>query len=122
MDMVSREEHEAVKEMAAAARDDNERLEARIAALEARLDAKADASSVPAAIDFFERSIVCLGHTALCLSGGGSLAMYRKHCRSRSARTAADPHARRDCDLEFLRSAAADPHVWRTPISQGLSS
>jgi transposase len=75
----------------------------------ARLDAKADASSVPAAIDFFERSIVCLGHTALCLSGGGSLAMYRKHCRSRSARTAADPHARRDCDLEFLRSAAADP-------------
>ena len=40
MDMVSREEHEAVKEMAAAARDDNERLEARIAALEARLDAK----------------------------------------------------------------------------------
>jgi len=88
----------------------------------ARLDAKADASSVPAAIDFFERSIVCLGHTALCLSGGGSLAMYRKHCRSRSARTAADPHARRDCDLEFLRSAAADPHVWRTPISQDLSS
>ncbi len=41
MDMVTREEHEAVKEMAAAARDDNERLEARIAALEARLDAKA---------------------------------------------------------------------------------
>ena len=40
MDMVSREEHEAVKEMAAAARDDNERLEARIAALEARLEAK----------------------------------------------------------------------------------
>jgi BMFP domain-containing protein YqiC len=41
MDVVSREEHEAVKEMAAAARDDNERLEARIAALEARLEAKA---------------------------------------------------------------------------------
>jgi BMFP domain-containing protein YqiC len=40
LDMVSREEHEAVKEMAAAARDDNERLEARIAALEAKLDAK----------------------------------------------------------------------------------
>jgi BMFP domain-containing protein YqiC len=40
MDMVSREEHEAVKEMAAAARDDNERLEARIAALEARLEAR----------------------------------------------------------------------------------
>ena len=41
MDMVRREEHEAVKEMAAAARDDNERLEARIAALEAKLEAKA---------------------------------------------------------------------------------
>ena len=40
MDMVSREEHEVVKEMAAAARDDNERLEARIAALEAKLEAK----------------------------------------------------------------------------------
>ena len=40
MDMVSREEHEAVKEMAAAARDDNERLEACIAALEAKLEAK----------------------------------------------------------------------------------
>ena len=41
MDMVTREEHEAVKEMAAAARDDNERLEARIAALEAKLNTKA---------------------------------------------------------------------------------
>jgi BMFP domain-containing protein YqiC len=41
MDMVSREEHEAVKEMAAAARDENERLAARIAALEAKLDPKA---------------------------------------------------------------------------------
>jgi BMFP domain-containing protein YqiC len=41
MDMVTREEHEAVKEMAAAARDENERLAARIAALEARLDLKA---------------------------------------------------------------------------------
>ena len=70
----------------------------------AKLDAKADASSVPGAIDFFERSIVCLGHTALCLSGGGSLAMYRKHCRSRGARTAADPHAWRDCEIARLRS------------------
>ncbi len=41
MDMVTREEHEAVKEMAAAARDENERLAARIAALESRLDLKA---------------------------------------------------------------------------------
>ncbi len=37
MDVVAREEFEAVKEMAARARDDNEKLAQRIAALEARL-------------------------------------------------------------------------------------
>jgi len=37
MDFVPREEFEAVKAMAAKAREENERLEARIAALEARL-------------------------------------------------------------------------------------
>jgi BMFP domain-containing protein YqiC len=37
MDIVAREEFEAVKEMAARARDDNEKLQARIAALEAKL-------------------------------------------------------------------------------------
>jgi len=37
LDMVSREEFEAVKAMAAAAREQNEALEARIAALEAGL-------------------------------------------------------------------------------------
>src|SRR5208337_2575328 len=37
MDIVNREEFEAVKEMAARARDENEKLAARIAALEARL-------------------------------------------------------------------------------------
>ena len=37
MDLVSREEFEAVKAMAAKARDENDRLEARIAALEAQL-------------------------------------------------------------------------------------
>ena len=37
MDVVSREEFEAVKEMAARARDDNEKLAQRVAALEARL-------------------------------------------------------------------------------------
>jgi BMFP domain-containing protein YqiC len=37
MDVVAREEFEAVKEMAARARDDNEKLAARIAALEAKL-------------------------------------------------------------------------------------
>ncbi len=40
MDIVSREEFEAVREMAALARAENERLEARIAALEQRLAAK----------------------------------------------------------------------------------
>ncbi|MFY9971760.1 MAG: accessory factor UbiK family protein, partial [Roseiarcus sp.] len=37
MDLVSREEFEAVREMAARARDDHEKLSARIAALEAKL-------------------------------------------------------------------------------------
>ena len=37
MDVVQREEFEAVKAMAVAAREENERLAARIAALEARL-------------------------------------------------------------------------------------
>lgn len=37
MEVVSREEFDAVRDMAAAARDENERLAARIAALEARL-------------------------------------------------------------------------------------
>jgi BMFP domain-containing protein YqiC len=37
MDIVTREEFEAVKEMAARARNDNEKLQARIAALEAKL-------------------------------------------------------------------------------------
>ncbi len=37
MDVVTREEFEAVRDMAIAARDENERLAARLAALEARL-------------------------------------------------------------------------------------
>lgn len=41
MDLVSREEFEAVREMAALARTQNDRLEARIAALEAKLAAAA---------------------------------------------------------------------------------
>ena len=40
LDVVKREEFEAVKEMARLAREENEALKARIAALEARLDAK----------------------------------------------------------------------------------
>jgi BMFP domain-containing protein YqiC len=38
MDIVSREEFEVVREMAARARDENEKLAARVAALEAGLD------------------------------------------------------------------------------------
>jgi BMFP domain-containing protein YqiC len=37
LDIVQREEFEAVKEMAARARDDNEKLVQRVAALEAKL-------------------------------------------------------------------------------------
>jgi BMFP domain-containing protein YqiC len=37
MDLVSREEFEAVREMAARARDENEKLAARVAALEEKL-------------------------------------------------------------------------------------
>lgn len=39
MDVVSREEHEAVREMAIAAREDSERLAVRLAELEARIAA-----------------------------------------------------------------------------------
>ena len=38
MDVVSRDEFEAVKAMAIAARDDNEKLQARLAELEAKLN------------------------------------------------------------------------------------
>jgi len=48
LDMVNREEFEAVREMAANARAENERLEARIAALEARLDAATTKAKTPA--------------------------------------------------------------------------
>ena len=53
LDVVKREEFEAVKEMARLAREENEALKARIAALEARLEPKppetkfADAGSAP---------------------------------------------------------------------------
>lgn len=42
MDVVTREEFEAVRDMAILAREENEKLEARLAALEAKLAAKAD--------------------------------------------------------------------------------
>lgn len=44
MDFVSREEFEAVKAMAAAARDENEALKTRLAALEAKASAKPKAA------------------------------------------------------------------------------
>jgi BMFP domain-containing protein YqiC len=47
LDLVKREEFEAVKEMARIAREDTEALKARVAALEAAL-AKADAATAPA--------------------------------------------------------------------------
>ncbi|GLK70884.1 accessory factor UbiK family protein [Ancylobacter dichloromethanicus] len=46
LDVVTREEFETVKELAAAAREENERLAARIAALEAR-EAKLEATIDP---------------------------------------------------------------------------
>jgi BMFP domain-containing protein YqiC len=42
LDVVKREEFEAVKEMARLAREENEALKARIAALEAKVEAKAE--------------------------------------------------------------------------------
>jgi BMFP domain-containing protein YqiC len=47
LDLVKREEFEAVKEMARLAREENEALHARIAALEARLAANAGAPAAP---------------------------------------------------------------------------
>jgi BMFP domain-containing protein YqiC len=49
LDFVSRDEFEAVKAMAAAARDDADALKSRIAALEAQLGAKAPAAAAPKA-------------------------------------------------------------------------
>jgi BMFP domain-containing protein YqiC len=46
-DFVGRDEFEAVKAMAAAARDENEVLKARIVALEAKVGAAASASAAP---------------------------------------------------------------------------
>jgi BMFP domain-containing protein YqiC len=46
MDLVQREEFEAVKAMAAKAREENERLEKRITALETRLGGQAGGSAV----------------------------------------------------------------------------
>jgi BMFP domain-containing protein YqiC len=49
MDVVRREEFEAVREMAALARAENDRLRERVAALEARLDSTSTQSSGPTA-------------------------------------------------------------------------
>jgi BMFP domain-containing protein YqiC len=47
MDVVKRDEFEAVREMAALARAENDRLRERVAALEAKLDSKPTQSSGP---------------------------------------------------------------------------
>ena len=47
LDLVKREEFEAVKDMARLAREENEALKARIAALEARIAAAASAPGAP---------------------------------------------------------------------------
>jgi BMFP domain-containing protein YqiC len=47
LDLVKREEFEAVKDMAALARDENQALKARIAALEAKLGAASPPSAPP---------------------------------------------------------------------------
>ena len=49
LDLVKREEFEAVKDMARLAREENEALKGRVAALEAALAAKPAASTAPAA-------------------------------------------------------------------------
>jgi BMFP domain-containing protein YqiC len=49
LDLVKREEFEAVKEMARLAREENEALQARIAALEAKLAGAAGAPNAPPA-------------------------------------------------------------------------
>ena len=49
LDMVSREEFEAVKAMAVAARDENDALAARLAALEAQLGGAAKPAAAPKA-------------------------------------------------------------------------
>ncbi|MEP9361002.1 accessory factor UbiK family protein [Sphingomonas sp. KR3-1] len=49
MDFVAREEFEAVKAMAVAARDENDALKARLAALEAQLGGSAPAAAAPKA-------------------------------------------------------------------------
>lgn len=48
MDIVTREEFETVREMAIAARDENDRLAARLAVLEAKLGATTGESAKPA--------------------------------------------------------------------------
>ncbi|MCY0148007.1 accessory factor UbiK family protein [Hoeflea sp. G2-23] len=49
MDLVKREEYEAVRDMAVKAREENDALSARLAALEAKLDGKPSADDVATA-------------------------------------------------------------------------
>jgi BMFP domain-containing protein YqiC len=63
LDVVKREEFEAVKEMARLAREENEELKARIAALEARLEPKAAETKFAAAGSPQGSSAPDLGHS-----------------------------------------------------------
>ena len=76
LDVVKREEFEAVKDMARLAREENEALKARIAALEAKLGGQtgADQRREPAAIGAPVDRPGVLGHSRAfpCLSGAGA--------------------------------------------------
>jgi len=63
LEVVQREEFEAVKEMARLAREENEELKARIAALEARLEPKAAETKFAAAGSPQGSSAPDLGHS-----------------------------------------------------------
>jgi BMFP domain-containing protein YqiC len=63
LDVVKREEFEAVKEMARLAREENEELKVRIAALEARLESKAPETKFAAAGSPQGSSAPDLGHS-----------------------------------------------------------
>jgi len=62
LDVVQREDFEAVKEMARLAREENEALKARIAALEAKLGSTPESGKVQSAIAEAEHGINVVGN------------------------------------------------------------
>ena len=81
-DAAAKEQRKAAEAAAEAEAQAAHPLAAAVAAAEA--DSSALTTHVPRppqlpldeCVELFERSSVCLGHTALCLSGGGALSMY----------------------------------------------